>query len=139
MEKSNTTKTKRNWCCDRCKESINIYNLESEGNYVIDGGNIFCSNTCKSAFKQHIPLRLNKEKKPIKYGKSKQKEKIQNKFKCFNCNKESNFMTWDKLCSGCRDTFNSINRRRIEMGEVLDLIGGLTNEQRSLIRLSKIN
>lgn len=132
-------KQKRNWCCERCDEPINIFVPDNERKFIIDGDKIFCGPTCKSAYKQFIPLKISKDGSGrSKYKKGKPKEKREPKFKCFHCDKETTFMTWNKLCSTCRDKFTAINRSRIEHGEILELIGGLTNEQRSLIRLTNI-
>ena len=130
----------REWKCARCLEQINIFVPDSEKKYIIDGDKIFCSKTCCSAHKQFIPLKLSKDGRPSKYKKGKSKPKKESIFKCFHCNEEWTFLTWDKLCHGCRDKMSNQNQIRIKQGEFLtDLIGGLTSEQRSLIRLTKIN
>ena len=135
----NAQKPKREWCCERCKDPINIFVPDTEKVYVLDGDKIFCGVHCRSAYREYIPVKLAKTGGAVKYKKQKQMKKESAKFKCFHCNKESNFMTWDKLCSYCRDTMSTINQRRVEQGEfITGLVGNLTNEQRSLIRLTNI-
>ena len=140
MSNNEVKKKSREWCCERCKDPINIFVSDIEKTYVLDGDKIFCGVHCRSAYRDYIPVKLSKTGGASKYKKIKKQQKETVKFKCFHCTKEYTFMTWDKLCSNCRDTLAATNRRRQEQGEfITDLIGGLTNEQRSLIRLSKIN
>lgn len=132
----------RVWECKRCLEPINIHVPDEDRKFLIEGGDIFCGVTCKNAYKQHIPLRLNRDNKPVKRAKQKKKEEKKQKviFKCFSCNKERDYLPFDKLCPSCYDKLASENKARQDRGEfITGLVGSLTNEQRSLIRLSKIN
>jgi len=141
MENTNSgIKPKREWCCERCKDAINIFVPDHEKKYVIDGDKIFCGTHCRQAYRDYIPVKLARGGGPSKYKKVKHQQKEAAKFKCFHCNRESNFMTWDKLCSYCRDSMSRMNHDRLCSGEfITGLVGDLTNEQRSQIRLSKIN
>lgn len=119
--------TKREWCCKRCKEPINIFVPDSERKFVIDGENLFCGKTCKSAYKQHIPIdparkKLNQLKK---HGPKKLKEKSKPLYKCFKCEHTTHFMTWNKLCSRCED-------------KMYDEVGSISNVEKSQIRLYQI-
>lgn len=98
-------KVKREWCCERCKQPININVNDNERTFVNDGGKLFCSNFCST--NKFIPLDL--KKAPVKKGKSK-KQKMDNsksQFKCFNCGKIHHYMTWNKRCGDCCE--NGIN------------------------------
>ena len=130
---------KREWCCERCKDPINIFVPDTEKKYVLDGDQIFCGIHCRSAYKDHIPVKLAKNGKAIKYKKAKHQQKDKAKFKCFHCSTEYDNLTFDKLCPHCSKNMANTNRLRQGQGEFLALVGSLTNEQRSLIRLSKIN
>lgn len=131
----------RKWECKRCCDPINILVQDDKRKFVIDGENIFCGRHCMMAYREHIPVKLAKNKSAVKYKKaSNKKEKDSSIFKCFSCNSEYNYMTWDKFCPECRDSKAKENQARINTGEFLtNLVGGLTNEQRSIIRLSKIS
>ena len=118
---------RREWKCSRCQDPINIFVSDYDKKYIIEGGKIFCSNHCCSYAKQHIPV--DPVKKKIndfkKKGSSKKIKKLKEPlFKCFRCDRVQGYMTWDKLCSSCRD--------EVPFSE-------LTNEYKSLIRLQKIN
>lgn len=98
-------KPKRNWCCDRCKTPIDILVADKDRKYIIDGGDIYCSNTCK--VNKFTPIDL--KRAPVKKGKTR-KQKLENqksKFKCFNCGRIYHFMTWNKRCCDCED--NGVN------------------------------
>lgn len=132
----------RVWECKRCKEPINIMVPDDERTFINDGGDIFCGVTCKHAYAHYIPLRLSKDNKPVKRLKHKRKEEKKQSviFKCFSCNKEFNYLPFDKMCPTCYTKMANENRLRQEQGEfITGLVGSLTNEQRSQIRLSKIN
>lgn len=130
---------KRKWECLRCKDPINIFVPDLEKRYVLDGDKIFCGTHCRTAHREHIPLKLARTGSVVKYKKPKtiQKEKV--KFKCFHCYNEYENLPFDKLCPSCSKSMASINNQRQEQGEFLVLNGNLTTEQRCLIRLSKIN
>ena len=118
---------RREWKCSRCQDPINIFVSDEDKKYIIEGDKIFCSKHCCSYAKQYIPV--DPVKKKIndfkKKGSSKKIKKIKEPlFKCFRCDHVQGYMTWDKLCSSCRD--------EVPFSE-------LTNEYKSLIRLQKIN
>ncbi len=134
------SKKKREWCCERCKDPINIFVPDTERKYVLDGDKIFCGTHCRSAYRDYIPVKLSRTGNAVKYKKAKQQQKETVIFKCFHCGNETTFMTFNKLCNRCAPEMAGINNARKEQGEFIpDLVGGLTNEQRSLIRLSKMN
>ena len=128
MQPASTVSTpKREWKCFRCQDPINIFVSDEDKKYIIEGDKIFCSKHCCSYAKQYIPV--DPVKKKIndfkKKGSSKKIKKIKEPlFKCFRCDHVQGYMTWDKLCSSCRD--------EVPFSE-------LTNEYKSLIRLQKIN
>lgn len=128
MQPASTVSTpKREWKCFRCQDPINIFVDDKDKKYIIEGDKIFCSKHCCSYAKQYIPV--DPVKKKIndfkKKGSSKKIKKIKEPlFKCFRCDHVQGYMTWDKLCSSCRD--------EVPFSE-------LTNEYKSLIRLQKIN
>lgn len=135
-----TSKKKREWYCERCKDPINIFVPDTEKRYVLDGDKIFCGTHCRSAYRNYIPVKLSRDGTASKYKKVKHQQKETVKFKCFHCGNETTYMTHDKLCNRCAPQMVGINNARKEQGEyITGLIGGLTNEQRSLIRLSKMN
>ena len=118
---------RREWKCFRCQDPINIFVSDEDKKYIIEGDKIFCSKHCCSYAKQYIPV--DPVKKKIndfkKKGSSKKIKKFKEPlFKCFRCDHVQGYMTWDKLCSSCRD--------EVPFSE-------LTNEYKSLIRLQKIN
>ena len=131
---------KREWKCKRCECEINIHVPDAERTFVIDGENIFCGKICLSAYKAYVPVRLSRTKAPVKAKKKTHQKKENAIFKCFHCTSEFNYMTFDKLCPRCRSTMSYQNQMRIDQGEfITGMVGELTNEQRSQIRLSKIN
>ena len=72
----NAQKPKREWCCERCKDPINIFVPDTEKVYVLDGDKIFCGVHCRSAFREYIPVKLAKTGGAIKYKKQKQMKKV---------------------------------------------------------------
>ena len=133
--------------CKRCLVPINVLVPDSERTFINDGGELFCSKSCRTNYRLHIPLDPSRVGKTSKFRKLNEKrkhvesskKKTQVIFKCFVCNNETTVMTHDKLCSRCSSRMYRENQERVSQGEKLQLIGGLTNEQRSQIRLSKMN
>lgn len=113
----------REWKCTRCQDQINILVPDSERKFVIDGEHIFCGPTCRSAYKQHIPidpvrkkqnrLKRDNKKKTLKNGKKKEAF-----YKCFNCENVLSYMTWDKVCPECKK-IDGINLNNIKIFKVI--------------------
>ena len=137
----------REWKCKRCMEPINIFVPDDQRTFINDGGDLFCGKSCKTNYKLYIPLDPSRVGNTSKFRKiderrkhiENSKKKVQVVFKCFVCNNETSVMTHDKCCSRCSSRMYKENQERVSQGEKLQLVGGLTNEQRSLIRLSKMN
>ena len=68
----------REWKCSRCQDPINILVPDSERKFVIEGDNIFCGPTCRSAYKQHIPV-CPIRKKQNRLKREKTRKKLQQK------------------------------------------------------------
>ena len=119
-------KQKRNWCCVRCDEPINIFVPDNERKFIIDGDKIFCGPTCKSAYKQFIPKDLSRKKisQLKKVGPKDSKGKSKPLYKCFKCDNTTHYLTWDRLCTICRDKD--------------EYSGSLTAAQKTEIRLYQI-
>ena len=119
-------KQKRNWCCVRCDEPINIFVPDNERKFIIDGDKIFCGPTCKSAYKQFIPKDLARKKisQLKKVGPKDSKSKSKPLYKCFKCDNTTHYLTWDRLCTICRDKD--------------EYSGSLTAAQKTEIRLYQI-
>ena len=94
----------REWKCSRCQDPINILVPDSERKFVIEGDKIFCGPTCRSAYKQHIPVcPIRKKQNRLKReNKKKTTVKKETFYKCFTCENTFGFMTWDKLCPDCK-------------------------------------
>ena len=105
MEQVNK-KVKREWCCERCKQPIDIKVPDKERTFINDSGKLFCSNIC--LVNKFIPLDIRKTSgKNFKKSKKQKKNSTQSKFKCFNCGKVHHYMTWNKRCDVCCN--NGIN------------------------------
>lgn len=122
-------KVKRVWCCERCKEPIDINVPDKERTFVNDGGSLFCSNVCKEY--KHIPVDPVRKKTNLSKKNRSKKHKDAFKpsiYKCGNCDKETSHMTWNKMCNNCIDTFYEENPGQ-----------DMSNAFKSLIRLYKVN